>query len=308
MGLYSKAETLSSEGETVALVTVTAVEGSAPRDPGTSMLVRADGEIEGTIGGGTVEELSRRAAVEAIEEGEPRREQWELRPGGNTGMVCDGHMDVFINVLEGKRRLIVAGGGHIAVPVVRIADRLGYETIVIDDREEFADPERFPEADVIHADVRDGFDEVAITANTAVVIATRSGTLDRRSAERALPSDAFYVGCVASRTKADHIRSGLREDGLDEELISRLRAPVGLDLGADSPAEIALSILAEVQAVRGGGTGRPHTEVPSDEDVETGSAPPESGDATTHPDGSGDEDDGAVETIDDGGSEATSRG
>lgn len=264
MGLYRRAEELTDRGETVALVTVTAVDGSAPRSPGTSMLVREDGSIEGTIGGGTVEELSRDAAVEAIEEGTPRRERWELRPGGNTGMVCDGSMEVFVNVLEGTRTLIVAGGGHIAVPVVRIGAELGYAPVVLEDRDEFADPDRFPEADVIKAPIEEGMAEAPITSNAAVVIATRSSTFDRRAAREALESDAFYVGCVASDAKAGHIREGLRDDGVDEDRVDRLRAPVGLDIGADTPAEIALSILAEVEAVRTGASGRPHSP-PADE-------------------------------------------
>ena len=223
------------------------------------MLVREDGQFEGTIGGGTVEHLSKEAALEAIEAGEPRREQWELRPGGNTGMVCDGEMEVFINVIDGRRQLIVAGGGHIAEPVVRIGHELGYAPVVIEDREEFADPNRFPDARIITARIEEGFDEIRLTSNSAVIIATRSGTLDRRAAERALQSDAFYVGCVASESKAGHIREGLREDGLDDSAIDALRAPVGLDLGADSPAEIALSILSELEAVRTGSTARPHS-------------------------------------------------
>lgn len=259
MGLFRRAEKATDRGETVAIVTVTAVEGSAPRSPGTSMLVREEGTIEGTIGGGTVEKLSRDAAVEAIDEGASRREEWELRPGGNTGMVCDGSMEVFINVLEGKRTLIVAGGGHIAVPVVRIGTELGYSPVVVEDRDEFADPDRFPDADVIQAPFEEGIAETTITGNTAIVIATRSSTFDRRAAQHALESDAFYVGCVASESKAEHIRAGLRDDGVDEASLDRLRAPVGLDLGADTPAQIALSILSEIESVRTGASGRSHS-------------------------------------------------
>lgn len=265
MGVYRRAEELAAAGETVALVTVTAVEGSAPREPGTSMIVREDGSIEGTIGGGNVEEVTRQAAVEAIEDRAPRSERWELRPGGNTGMVCDGSMEVFINVLEGQRTLVVAGGGHIAVPVVEIAATVGYEPVVIEDRDEFADPERFPDArTVVHGTIEEGFERTSINSNSAVVIATRSSALDRRAALEGLESDAFYVGCVASETKADTIREGLREDGCADDLVDRLRAPVGLDLGADSPGEIALSIVSEIEAVRNGTSARPHSDGAAD--------------------------------------------
>lgn len=257
MGIFGTADELVNAGETIALVTVTAIEGSAPREPGTSMIVHADGSITGTIGGGNVEDLSREAALEAIEASEPRHEQWELRPTGNTGMVCDGYMEVFINVLEGRRRLVIAGGGHIAVPVASIGAELGYRPVVIEDRDEFADPDRFPDGEVVHGTIEEGFEQTTITENTAVVIATRSSALDRRAAAAALESKAFYVGCVASQAKASHIREGLREDGLADNTIAALRSPVGLDTGADSPAEIALSILAEVETVRTDSSAQP---------------------------------------------------
>lgn len=255
MGVYRRIDELTAAGERVALVTVTATDGSVPREIGTAMLVREDGSIEGTIGGGSVEERSREAAVEALESGEPRHETWELRPGGNTGMVCGGSMEVFINVLESTRSLVVAGGGHIAVPVVRMAAELGYSVTVVEDRESFADPDRFPEAEVIEDRIADGLESLPLSDNTAMIIATRSSALDRKAATIGLASDAFFVGCVASDQKAEHIRDGLRDDGVSPDAIDRLRSPVGLDIGADSPAEIALSILAEVETVRTGATG-----------------------------------------------------
>ena len=272
MEVYRRIDELTARGERVALVTVTATEGSVPREVGTAMIVREDGSIEGTIGGGSVEERSRNAAVEALEEGEPRHETWELRPGGNTGMVCGGTMEIFINVLESKRSLIVAGGGHIAVPVVQFAATLGYNVTVVEDRETFADPDRFPDADVVEAKITPGLSDLPLSSNTALVIATRSSALDRKAAAIGLESDAFFVGCVASDQKAAHIREGLQEDGLSADDVDRLRSPIGLNIGADSPAEIALSILAEVEAVRTGSSGRPHSldtnAIPIHEDTE----------------------------------------
>ncbi|WP_435126887.1 XdhC family protein [Halobaculum sp. D14] len=252
MSVYRTAADLADAGETVALATVTAVEGSTPRDPGATMLVREDGSTDGTIGGGTVEELTRTAAVEAIEEREPRTEHWELRRDGNTGMVCGGEMTVFIDVVVGAPRLVVAGGGHIAVPLARMADEMGYEVCVVDDREEFADPERFPDAEVFCGDYDDGIAEFGVTSNTAVAIASRSGTFDRIAAQEALERDAYYVGLVASDDKADHVRDGLLDDGVDEDALERLHAPVGLDVGGGDPADVALSILAELNRVRHG--------------------------------------------------------
>ena len=276
MGVYRRAEELSGHGETVALVTVTHVTGSAPRDAGTVMLVRENGEIEGTIGGGTVEHLAIEAAQEAIATGTPASHEFELRPGGNTGMVCDGSMNVFINVIAQSKRLLMVGGGHIAVPVVRIAHELGYEVTVVEKREEFSTDERFPSATIVREDIETALEEYTFTGETAVVIATRSSTFDRLAAKPALESDAFYVGCVSSQSKAAHICDGLRQDGLTDADIDRFRAPIGIDVGADAPAEIAISILAEVEAVRSGGSGTPHSGIPlgADPDTVEEEAPP----------------------------------
>lgn len=252
MGVHARAAELTDAGETIALATVTEIEGSAPREPGATMLVREDGSIEGTIGGGTVEELSRKAALEAIEEREPRSEHWELTRDGNTGMVCGGEMEVFINVLVGAPELIIAGAGHIALPLSRMADEMGYDVSVVDDREGYADPERFPESTVYTGDYDEGITEFGIGSNTAVAIASRSGTFDRIAAREALQRGAYYVGLVASDTKADHVREGLHEDGVDDAAMERLHAPVGLDVGGGSPEDVALSILAELNRVRHG--------------------------------------------------------
>lgn len=259
MDVYGKAGELTDAGETVAIATVTGVEGSAPREAGATMLVREDGSIEGTIGGGTVEELTREAALEAIEAREPRREHWELTRDGNTGMVCGGAMDVFINVLVGSPELIIAGAGHIAVPLSRMANEMGYDVSVVDDREGYADPERFPEATVYTGDYDEGISEFGIGSNTAVAIASRSGTFDRIAAREALTRGAYYVGLVASDTKADHVRDGLREDGVDDAAFERLYAPVGIEVGGGSPEDVALSILAELNRVRNGLPADPTT-------------------------------------------------
>jgi len=252
MDVYGRVEELTAAGETVALATVTDVEGSAPQDPGAAMLVRADGETEGTIGGGTVEELTREAAVEAIAERVPRTEHWELSPGGNTGMVCGGEMEVFINVIQGEQRLLIAGGGHIGVVLSRLATEMGYTVGVVDDRAEYADPDRFPDAEVYHGEYDAGIEALGVTPNTAVAVATRSGHMDRVAAQTALEAGAYYVGVVASADKADHVREGLRDNGVDESVFDRFHSPVGLALGGSDPADVALSILAEVNRVRNG--------------------------------------------------------
>lgn len=252
MAVYRRAAELTAAGETVALATVTAVEGSTPQDPGATMLVRADGSTEGTIGGGTVEELTRDAALDAIEERSPRTEHWELRRNGNTGMICGGEMTVFINVLQGAQRLVIAGAGHIAVPLSRMAEVMGYDVHVVDDREEYADPDRFPDAEVYAGDYEAGIETFGVTANTAVAVASRSGTFDRIACREALERGAYYVGLVASENKAEHVREGLLDEGVDEAALERFHSPVGVQVGGGDPEDVALSILAEVNRVRHG--------------------------------------------------------
>ncbi len=252
MSVHGRAAELTEAGESVALATITGVDGSTPRALGATMLVRSDGRTEGTIGGGTVEELTRTAAVEAIEERASRSEHWVLRPDGNTGMVCGGEMTVFINVLTSQDRLIIAGAGHIAEPLSRMAPELGYDVFVVDDREGYATEDRFPGAEVYVGDYDAGIETFGVTENTAVAVASRSGTFDRIAARAALELGAFYVGVVASEQKAEKVRDGLREDGIEEAAFDRLHSPVGLAVGGDGPADVALSILAELNRVRDG--------------------------------------------------------
>lgn len=259
MSIHSELNALLEAGETVATVTVTETEGSTPQNPGATMLVRADGDTTGTIGGGTVEELSREAAVEAIEERTPARKRWELTPQGNTGMVCGGEMTVFINVHSGTQRLLIGGGGHIAQPLAEMAASANYDVSVVDDRETYATADRFPEATVFHGDYGEGIEEFGVTDNTAVAVATRSGTFDRETAREALLGGAYYVGIVASETKAAHIREKLsaNDNGVDDAMVDRIHSPAGLDLGGGSPESIAVSILAEIETVRNRGDGEP---------------------------------------------------
>lgn len=264
MSIFERVSELSSQGETLALVTVTETTGSAPREPGASMIVLENGTTEGTIGGGTVEHLAQEAALEAIESDLPSTATFELRPGGNTGMVCEGTMDVFINVIGPSKRLLMVGGGHIAVPVVRFANELGYDVTVIEDREDYATDDRFPAATIFNEGIEEAMERYSITPNTAVVIATRSSTFDRRAARNSLSTESFYVGCVSSEAKANHIKEGLHSDGVERAAIERLRAPIGVDVGAETPAEIALSIMTEVEAVRTGSSTDPHSQISTD--------------------------------------------
>ncbi len=256
MTVFDDLDDLLDRGEPAAMLTVVGTSGSAPRDVGTRMLVTADEEY-GTIGGGTVEGLAIEAgrAVLAGDE-EPGVRKYELERGGNTGMVCGGTMDVFVDRIEGSARLYVAGGGHIGTELATLGRDLGYTVTVVDDREEYADPERFPEGTtVIHDDYEEALADLPMGEETAVVSATRSNTFDQGAVAAALDGGSGYVGLVASDTKAEHVVDSLAEAGYSRTDLARVRSPVGLDLGGGSPKDIALSILAEINRDRYGASG-----------------------------------------------------
>lgn len=258
MSLFEEVSELVDGGEPAALLTVVGTEGSAPREVGTRMVVTPDTEY-GTIGGGTVERLAIEAAREVLAgDADPGVRSYELRPGGNTGMVCDGSMDVFVDRIAGKPGLYVAGGGHIGQALAPIAEALGYSVTVIDDRPDYADAERFPErTTVLEGDYGELLRDLSFGPEAGVVVATRSSTFDQDAIAAALDGGADYVGFVASEGKTERVFDGLRDAGYDRAALAEVRAPVGLDLGGGSPADIALSILAERSQVRHGATAEP---------------------------------------------------
>ena len=262
MSLFERLDELAARGDPAALLTIVRKDGSAPRDVGDKMVVTAEG-THGTIGGGTVEHLAvedARAVLAGDEE--PGVRTYELEPGGNTGMVCGGEMDVFVDRVRGRPRLYVAGAGHISADLAPLAERLGYAVTVVDDREDYADPEAFPEdTDVVHGDYGDELRDLPMGTETAVAVATRSGTFDQEAVAAALDGGAGYVGLVASGTKADHVLDSLAEAGYARRDLARVRTPVGLDLGGSGPGAVALSILAEVSMDRHDATGERATDL-----------------------------------------------
>jgi xanthine dehydrogenase accessory factor len=262
VSLFERADEMVARGQSVAMLTVVGKEGSAPREVGAKMLVTREGTV-GTIGGGTVERLAVEAGREVLAgEADPGVRTYELEPGGNTGMVCGGSMDVFVDRLRGRARLHVAGGGHISQALAPLAHRLGYEVAVVDDRAEYAAPDLFPDGVTVHhGDYGEVLAELPTTEETAVAVATRSGTFDAAAVAAALDAGAGYVGLVASSAKADHVFDTLTGDGYGRRELARVRAPVGLDLGGGGPGDVALSILAEVHRDRHGASGRRATDL-----------------------------------------------
>ncbi|MFQ6058649.1 MAG: XdhC family protein [Anaerolineae bacterium] len=243
------------QGQAVALATVVKAQGSVPRHVGAKMLIYPDGSTVGTIGGAEMERRAIEEAQEALAEGKPRLTNYVF--GGkepeSVGL-CGGQVEVFIDVIQPDPRLLIIGSGHIAQPLAVLGRMMGLQVIVVDDRPDYATPERFPDADQIVVDeVEEAVAKVGVTPSTYVVIATYG--YDDRALKAVVNSPAAYIGLVASWRKFSVIAHDLQQEGVSQEALARVHSPTGLDLKGETPAEIALSIMAEITMLRHGGTG-----------------------------------------------------
>lgn len=256
MNLYQEAARLSEENKRFAWTAIVSSKGSTPRSKA-HMIVLEDGSIIGTIGGGLAEKTVIEAAVEAIQEGCSRSINLTLNSEAKGGlpMHCGGDMTVFIDVNGAHPKLLLIGGGHVNQAVYRLGRFLGYECLVVDERPEFASRERYPEATGLFtaSSLEEAIGMAPIDEDTTVVIATKDA--DEIALRGVFNRGASYVGVIGSRRKVTIIRGHLLEDGYPKESINRVYAPIGLDLGAETPEEIAVSILAEILKVKSGKTG-----------------------------------------------------
>ena len=250
--IFKEIVKIRAEGEEAALVTVISANGSTPQREGAKMLVRADGSIVSTVGGGRVEAEIIREAVGVIKKCKPQRLIYDLSEGGNAGMLCGGNFEVFIEPILQVPTLFIFGGGHISLPLVKLANLVGFKIVVID-APEVANPETFPEAEqTLAIDLAKGFSdsELEIDKSGYVVIATRDHKHDEVVLESALKTGAKYIGLVGSKTKAKAIFSNLLAKGISQKLLDKVYTPIGLKINARTPEEIAVSILAELIQVR----------------------------------------------------------
>lgn len=244
-------------GKPCALVTVTGFTGSVPREPGAKMLVFPDGTSRGTIGGGRLEAQAIEDAVAVIKEGKSRKASYELQPQA-LGMYCDGQVEVFIDAFVENLKLVILGGGHVGEKVAALAAFLGIPFWVVDDRAEYAAAARYPRArQVLQSQPDAALKLLGVDANTAVAIVTRCHGFDLRCLIAALKTPAFYVGMIGSKAKTQRLFALCERRDLSPSADPRVHAPIGLDLGSETPEEIALSILAEIMQVRHGRSGKP---------------------------------------------------
>lgn len=257
MGIYERMAELERSGGKGALATVIRVRGSVPRHVGSKMLVFPDGHIEGTVGGGEMEARVIREALEALARGEPRILQYTLSsPQEGDPGVCGGEVEVFVEPLRSRPTLVVVGGGHVGRAVAHLAHWLGFRVIVSDDRPEFATAEAVPEAEgYIPCPLAELPQRLAIDDQTYLVLVTRGVAVDAAGLPALLETSAAYVGVIGSRRRWETTVQQLREMGLSETKIGRITSPIGLELQAETPEEIAVSILAQIILLRRGGSG-----------------------------------------------------
>ena len=244
-------------GERAVLATIVRVAGSTPRDVGARLLLLADGSMCGTVGGGTREADVIAAARELLAKGGSRLLAVDFDEGlrGGDGPVCGGSMEVFMERIDPARRVVIAGAGHVAYALHRALALLDFRSVVVDPRPEWASAERFPGATLVHEAFPAGLARQEITVSDAVVLVTPGHQHDRESLRCALATPAGYVGMIGSRTKVATVFKALRDEGFGEEQIARVHAPIGLAIGAETPAEIAIAIAAEIVAVFRKGAG-----------------------------------------------------
>jgi len=253
MDIYEEIVKLRREGRRGAVATIVNVRGSIPSFETAKMLVRDDGSIVGTIGGGCVEADVWQAARQVMEEEKPRTLTFNLNqnPKYDTGLVCGGTLDVFIEPVLPRALLHIFGGGHVSVNLYKVAQNAGFDVIVVDDRAAYANRERFPEAQqVIAEDFDQAMAKLSPPESAYIVIVTRGHRDDMRVLRWAVQTKARYVGMIGSKRKTIAIFRELEREGLSAALFDRVHAPIGLDIGAITPEEIAVSITAELIAVR----------------------------------------------------------
>ena len=243
-------------GEPAALVTIVSTTGSTPQRVGAKMLVFSDGRIVGTIGGGCYENDAFWKAREAITARKPQLVHYELSDdfAQETGLICGGQMDVYIEPIEPSPELYIVGAGHVGFHLARLAQEVGFRVHVVDDREKFANAERFPSAaEIVVEDIPAWLDRIDLPTHAYAVVVTRGHTNDLEAMRRLATHDLRYLGLIGSRAKVARLYGELLKDPrLAPDRLEHVHAPIGLDIGAVTPQEIAVSILAELIAVKHG--------------------------------------------------------
>ena len=235
-----------------ALATVVRTRGASPREAGAKMLVYPDGSIVGTVGGGEMEMRVIAEAQGALRDGKPRYLDMTLsNEQRGDPLICGGEMEIFVEPVTLAPTLVLVGAGHIGAAVAQLARQVGFRVVVLDDRAEFVTPENFPHADErLAGDIVEQIREIDITSQTYIVFVTRAHTLDAALLGAVIEKDAAYIGMLGSERRVLTVKKMLKEKGVSEAALARVHAPIGIEIHAETPQEIAVSIMAEIIQVK----------------------------------------------------------
>ncbi len=248
---YDRLAVLAREGAPFVVATVTGTSGSSPRKVGAKMLILQDGTTVDTVGGGVLEKEVIGDALRALRDGTSGERRYELRRQAEHGLdaLCGGEATVFLDVYGRQRTLLIAGAGHVGTALATFAKLLDYRVVVVDPRQEMVAEKRLPMADdAICGDPSMLPELVPIDESVRVVVVTHDHRHDGEALRAVVGSPAAYVGMMGSAAKIKTIFGQLLDDGVDPAALGRVHAPIGIDIGAQTPAELALSIMAEIVA------------------------------------------------------------
>ena len=253
MDVFDELVRLRALGQKCALATIVEVNGSIPSFQTAKLLVREDGSLVGTIGGGCVEAEVWNAAREVMQTGKARNMSFTLGQDAayDNGLICGGQLEVFVECISPQPAALIFGGGHISKSLSKVLDLAGFTVSVIDNREAYANQGRFPEAANVFADeYEEVFPRLAVKESTYIVIVTRGHRDDMRVLRWAIGTEARYIAMIGSKRKTIGVVKELEKEGIPHSAFNRVFAPMGLEIGAISPEEIAISVGAEMIAVR----------------------------------------------------------
>ncbi len=253
MDIYEEVVRLRRLGQKCALATIVQVNGSIPSYESAKLLVREDGSMIGTIGGGCVEAEVWNAAREVMQEERARHMNFSLGQDAayDNGLICGGQLSVFVEPVVPQPRTFIFGAGHISKSISKVATLAGFATVIVDNRESYANRDRFPEADeVFAAEYEEVFPKLTIRDTSYLVIVTRGHRDDMRVLRWAVETNAKYIAMIGSKRKVIGVIKQLESEGLPRAAFERIFAPMGLEIGAITPEEIAISVVAEMIALR----------------------------------------------------------
>ncbi len=256
--IYQALAEIERSIKSAALCVITKSEGSTPRHVGSKMLVYPDGHFIGTVGGGDLEHRVMEEAEAALTDGEPRLLHYNMSdPARGDPGVCGGQVEVFVEPILPPPTLLIIGGGHVGIAVAHLAKWLGFYVAVSDDRPDFCNPETIPDADAYYVcPMAELPGRVDIDRRTFVILTTRGSSIDAEGLPKLLDTPARYIGVIGSKRRWATTVKELKAGGASSEKIAFVHSPMGLELQAETPREIAVSILAEILMIQGKGTGK----------------------------------------------------